>query len=29
MDVSPEEFAQYGVEGEVGSVGDVLEPVAE
>jgi small subunit ribosomal protein S1 len=29
MDVSPEEYAQYGVEGEVGSVGDVLEPVAE
>jgi len=28
-DVSPEEYAQYGVEGEVGSVGDVLEPIAE
>ena len=28
-DVLPEEFAQYAVEGEVGSVGDVLEPVAE
>ena len=28
-DVSPEEFEQYGVDGDVGSLADALEPVAE